>query len=169
MLDVLFQLHNQRVDAIELALAAQKVGESNPCSLAVEIVREIEQVSFKERVISVLVEGRAPAQIESARMGNTVGAFVPAGIHAISRHTNLVGDLDVGRWKTELSPALVAAHNRPAHLEGVAEHVVGKFDLSASERTTDSGRTNRLVDAVRAGNKFTRVHVEVVQGTEFAK
>src|SRR5215213_6640322 len=59
--DVVLELGHQRVDAVELALAAQEVHEPHLGPLAIEIVGEVEQVGLEQRVVGVLVErGAAP-------------------------------------------------------------------------------------------------------------
>ncbi len=46
--DVLGELCDDRFDAIELTLAAQEMGETNPGGLAIEIVIEVEEVSLEQ-------------------------------------------------------------------------------------------------------------------------
>jgi hypothetical protein len=46
LLDVVLELHLQRVDVFELTLASQKVGKRDPNALAIEVARKIKQVRF---------------------------------------------------------------------------------------------------------------------------
>ena len=68
MLDVVAQLGDDRLDAVELALAAQEVGEAHLGLLAVEVVVEVEEVGLEQRVLGVLVERRAPPEVDRARV-----------------------------------------------------------------------------------------------------
>ena len=74
MLDVVLQLGDQSVDAVELALAAQEVGEAHFGALAVDVAVEVEQVGLEQRVVGVLVERRPPAEVERARVDVAVRA-----------------------------------------------------------------------------------------------
>jgi hypothetical protein len=65
-LDVVLELRDQRVDALELALAAQEGLEPDPRGLAVEVVVEVEQVGLEQRVVGVLVERRPPPEVDGA-------------------------------------------------------------------------------------------------------
>ena len=47
--NVELELGDDRLDAVELALAAQEVGEANLDLLAVEVVVEVEQVRLEQR------------------------------------------------------------------------------------------------------------------------
>src|SRR3954468_18658621 len=83
VLDVVLQLGDERVDAVELALAAQEVREADLRPLAVQVALEVEQVGFEQRVVGVLVEGGTAAEVDGARQHLTVRAFVPAGVHPV--------------------------------------------------------------------------------------
>ena len=65
MLDVVLQLRDQGVDAVELALAAQEVGEAHFGALAVQVALEVEQVGLEQRMIGVLVERRPPPRLRA--------------------------------------------------------------------------------------------------------
>ena len=108
VLDVVLQLADQRIDAVELALAAQEVGEAHLGPLAVEVAVEVEQVRLEQRVVGVLVERRPPAEVDRARVHVAVGPLVPAGVHAVGGQADGVGHLDVGRREAEQPAALVA-------------------------------------------------------------
>ena len=121
MFDVVLQLGDQGVDAVELAFAAQEVGEANLGSLAVDVAFEVEQVSFEQRVISMLVERRTPAEVERARVNIAVRSFVPAGVHAVGGNAHDVGYLDIGGREAEQPSALVADDDDASCLERPAE------------------------------------------------
>ena len=63
-----FSCVDEGVDAVELALAAQEFGEAHLGPLAVEVVAEVEQVGLEQGVVGVLVERRAPAEVDGARV-----------------------------------------------------------------------------------------------------
>ena len=169
MFDIVLELRDQGIDAVELALATQEVGETHTCCLAIEIIAEVEKVRFEQRVIGVLVERGAPTEVDGATKRRAVGAFVPTGIHTIGRHTDLIRHLDVGCRETEQAPALVAEHDSSAYLEGVTEHVVGELYLPPGQGTANRSGADRLVDPIGARDKFARMHREVVQRAEFTE
>ena len=68
VLDVVLELGDERVDAGELALAAQEVGEPDLGPLAVEVAVEVEQVRLEQRVVGVLVERRPAPEVDRARV-----------------------------------------------------------------------------------------------------
>ena len=60
--DVEFELGDDRLDPVELALAAQEVGEANLDVLAVQVAVEVEEVGLEQRRLGVLVERWATAE-----------------------------------------------------------------------------------------------------------
>ena len=134
--------------------------------LAVEVTVEVEQVGLEQRVIGMLVERRSASEVDRTQVDLAIGALVKAGVHAIGRDTDLVGDLDVGRRETEQTAALIALDDLATRLERMADHLGGKLDLATGECPTDGRRTDRLFDPIRAGQESPRIHVEVVAQTE---
>src|SRR5687767_1551270 len=90
VLHIELELGRDRVDALELALTAQEVGELHLRLLAVEVAVEVEEVSLEQRRVGVGVEGRAAAEVDRAGMTLAVGSLIPTGVHAVGRQTHLV-------------------------------------------------------------------------------
>ena len=86
--DVEFELGDDRLDAVELALAAEEVGEAHLDVLAVEVVVEVEEVRFEQRRLGVLVERRAPAEVDRTRVLGAVGPLEPPGVHPVGGHAH---------------------------------------------------------------------------------
>ena len=160
--DVVAELGADRVDAVELALAAQEVLEADLGLLAVEVALEVEQVRLEQRVVGVLVERRPAPEVDGARVDRPVGPLVAAGVHAVGGQAHRVGHLDVGRREADQAAALVATDDGAAHLVGPAEHPGGQLDVAAGERPPDGRAADRLVDAVGPGDQVDRVDDEVV-------
>ena len=85
---------------------------SGPWPLAVEVALEVEQVRLEQRVVGVLVERRAAAEVDGARVDAAVGPLVPAGVDAVGRQAERVRHLDVGGREAEQPAALVARRRR---------------------------------------------------------
>ena len=65
--------------AVELALAAQEVGEADLGLLAVQVAVEVEQVGLEQRRLGVLVERRAAAEVDRTRvLGPSARSYHPA-------------------------------------------------------------------------------------------
>ena len=123
MLDVVLELGDERVDAVELALAdAGSWLKRTRAALAVEVAVEVEQVGLEQRVVGVLVERRPAAEVDGARVDDAVGPLVPAGVDAVGGHADGVRHLDVGGREAEQPAPLVADHDHAAHLVRAAEH-----------------------------------------------
>ena len=69
--DVLLELLDQRVDAVELPLRTEKPDEPDPGRLTVEVTFEVDQVRFEQRTVGVLVEGRTATEVDRTRMAAT--------------------------------------------------------------------------------------------------
>ena len=138
--DVVLQLRDERLDAVELALAAQEVDEPHLGPLAVEVAVEVEQVGLEQRVVGVLVERRPPAEVD-----RRTGARAPSGRSYQPAYTPSAGrqivvrHLDVGRREAEQAAALVAVDHDDARAasNGRPSIVVGELDVAAGEGPAD--------------------------------
>jgi hypothetical protein len=83
--DVDRQLRDQGVDAVELALTAEELGEADLGGLAVEILVEVEEMRLEQRVIGVFVERRAPPEVDRTGVGLARRALAPAGVDTVGR------------------------------------------------------------------------------------
>ena len=153
----------KRVDALELALAAQEVAEAHLGALAVEVAVEVEQVGLEQRVVGMLVERRATPEVDRARVHLAVGPLVPAGIHtSAGRHTWLgTSTLAVGtpskrpRWSPRTTlprtsygrPSIDAARSTspPASARRIAVLLTGSS--TPSSRSTSSSGIDVEVEA----------------------
>ena len=77
MIDVVLELGDQSLNAIEFSLTAKKMSEPHTCRLAIQVVIEVEQMSLEQRVVGVFVEGRPPAEIDRARVNIATRSLVP--------------------------------------------------------------------------------------------
>ena len=121
VVDVEGQLVLDGVESVELALAAQEVIEPNRGGLAVEIVGKVEQVRLEQRMIGVLVEGRAAAEVDRTRVLVAVRAHVPAGVDTIGGQADRVGDFDVGGREPEEPATLIAVRTTMSTAAKIAE------------------------------------------------
>ena len=161
--DVVLQLGDQGLDAIELALRPQEIDEPHLGRLAVQVAVEVEQVRLEQRMIGVLVERRAAAEVDGARVHGPVGTLVPPGVHTVSRNAHTVRHLDVGGREAEQSPPLVADHDAAASLERTTQHATRQLDVAARQRPPDRRAADRLVDPVHPSDERHRLDFEAVR------
>jgi hypothetical protein len=145
------------------------VSKTNFSGLALEVAIEVEEVSFEQRRIRVLVERRTPTEVDRACMDFSGGSLVPARIHPIGRQAKAVENLDVGRWEAEQPATLVALHYRAPGLELATEHGVGPRDVAPCERAPNGRAADRLVDVVGPWQQLERFDVEVSLHADLAE
>ena len=143
--------------------------EANPGRLAVEVIGEVEQVGFQERVVGVLVEGRSAAQVDRTGVDGAVGPHVPAGVHAVRRVAHGVGHLDVGRREPEQPPPHVTHDDRSPCLVETPQQPRRHVHLSAGERPANGCGADGLVDPVGSVDQGDGLDLEVELLPELAQ
>ena len=124
---------------------------------------------LEERDIGVLVEGRPAPEVHRARVTLAVAPDVPAGVHPVSRQTDLAGDLHVRGGEADQPAALVALHHGPTRLERPAEQLRCGLDVPTGERTADRRRRHRFRDTVGPLDEFDGEDLEVPSGADLAQ
>ena len=157
------ELRLERVDAVELALAAQEVGEADVGLLAVEVAVEVEQVGLEQRVVGVLVERRSAPEVDRARVDARRRAARTsrrtrrrrAGRRRSAPRRWRSGTRAGGRAGRRSTTVPRASCGRPS-MRG------RQLDLAAGQGPADGRAADRLVDAVAArSTSADRVDVEV--------
>jgi hypothetical protein len=159
------QLRDERVDAVELALAAEEVGEPHLRPLAVEVALEVDQVGLEQRAVGVLVEGGAPAEVDRARVHVAVGrSYHPAYTPSAGRHTRFgTSTLAVGKPSSRPRWSPVTTVPRASN---------GRPSIAAANSTLPPASARRMAVLLTgsstpscARDEHERGHLEPVGGT----
>ena len=162
MLDVVVELRLERVDAVELALAAQEVAEADLGLLAVEVAVEVEQVGLEQRVVGVLVERRAAAEVDRARCTRPSGrSYHPAYTPSAGMHTEF-GTSTLAVGKPSRRPRWSPITTLPRTSCGRPSMLGRHLDVATGEGPPDRRAADRLLDAVVARDEIDGLDDEVV-------
>src|ERR1044072_1936796 len=151
--DVAADLRREVHDAGEDPLLAQPAVEAQRHHLAVDVAREVEDVTLDDAV-EVFVDGGPRADVGGGVEGRREPRQLHArGVDAVARHQRVL-DLQIDRRPAEFLPHAVTAQHLAHHLVRAAEHRVRVLDAAVEQRGADAGARHpfalplHLLDAV---------------------
>ena len=143
--DVLLHLRDQGLDGSKLQFVAEFCHQVQAERPAVEVGVEVEQVGLDG--VRVRIAERGAHADAGDRPVNFGFAFRrdrrETGVYAVGGHGERLGEVQIGRWKAEVSSASGAAHysageRRPAAQESRRLRRVACGQMPANTRTTHS-------------------------------